>query len=178
MTGEPEVRAATVDDADRLGAILVRSWTTAYRGVMPDPVLERLSIPDRAERWRTSLGHAGADDPLRRWVVVEGGVVQGYAITGPGQDDFLAAPEGAGELDSLYLDPDAQGRGLGRILLAHAIDDLRSRGFDPLLLWAFRANDRARGFYEAAGWVHDADSHWTLDGVPVPVVRYHLPADA
>jgi hypothetical protein len=54
------------------------------------------------------------------------------------------------------------------------MDDLRERGFDPLILWAFTANARARSFYEAAGWIHDADHHWVLDEVPVPIVRYRL----
>ena len=178
MTRPPDVRLARMEDADRLAEILVRSWTATYRGIMPDPVLDRLSIADRAERWRASIRDAAPDDARRRWVVTEDGVVHGYAITGPGQGDFLPPPEGAGELDSLYLHPAAMGRGLGRTLLAHALDDLRARGFDPLILWAFEANRHARRFYETAGFVHDADSTWTLEGIPIPVVRYRLAAPA
>ena len=177
MTGSgPRIRLAEVDDAERLAEILVRSWTATYRGIMPDPVLDRLSVADRTARWRTSIRDAASDDALRRWVVLDDRTIQGYAITGPGQDDFLPAPPGSGELDSLYLHPDAMGRGLGRALLAHALDDLRARGFHPLVLWAFEANAHARRFYETAGFEHDADSTWTLEGVPVPVVRYRFAA--
>jgi len=55
------------------------------------------------------------------------------------------------------------------------VHDLRSRGFDLLVLWAFEQNARARRFYERAGWTLDVTGeHWVLDDVPVPIVRYRL----
>jgi GNAT superfamily N-acetyltransferase len=171
---EPTVRLATPADAPAIASAMVASFLATYRGIMPDPVLDRLDLDARTERWRTVLTESDPADRKRVWVVVEAGVVRGYAVTVPATDEFLPPPEGAGELDSLYLQPDAVGRGLGRRLLAHAMDDLRERGFDPLILWAFTANARARSFYEAAGWMHDADHHWVLDEVPVPIVRYRL----
>lgn len=51
-------------------------------------------------------------------------------------------------IDQLYVLPDAQGLGLGRLLL----DKAKSR-WPVLKLWTFQANSRARAFYEAAGFV-------------------------
>ena len=103
----------------------------------------------------------------------------GYAITIPGSDEFLPPPPGSGEIDSLYLRPEANGKGLGRTLLDHSVRDLRDRGFEPQVLWAFEANDHARGFYERMGWRFDGSlQHWVLDGIPVPIVRYQLEASA
>jgi ribosomal protein S18 acetylase RimI-like enzyme len=169
------VRAARVDDAEALGEVLVTSWLAAYRGIMPDSTLARLEPVSKAEMWRKLIGAAPTDDPSRRWVVEVDGDVVGYAITIPGSDEFLPPPAGSGEIDSLYLRPDAQGRGLGRALLEHSVMDLRERGFEPLVLWAFEANDHARRFYERLGWRFDGSrQHWVLDDVPVPVVRYRL----
>lgn len=57
----------------------------------------------------------------------------------------------------------------------HAIGDLTDRRFDPLILWAFAANHRARRFYEQAGWVLNVVGEtWMLDGVAGPIVRYRL----
>lgn len=101
--------------------------------------------------------------------------ISGYAATEPGRFTFLPPPAGAGEMESLYLHPSAVGRGLGRALHRHAIDDLFARGFDPLILWAFAANQRARCFYECAGWVLDVSGQdWVLNGVACPIVRYRL----
>jgi GNAT superfamily N-acetyltransferase len=106
-------------------------------------------------------------------VVEEAGCVRGFATTRPGRDDDL--PPGAGEVHSIYLAPEAWNRGLGSALLATASDDLRSRGFSPLVLWVIEANAGARRFYERAGWRLDgARQPIDFDGVPVDEVRYRL----
>ena len=171
---ESTIRLATPADAPAIASVMVASFLATYRGIMPDAVLDRLDLGARTERWQTLLTEMDPADPKRVWVADDASVIRGYAVTVPASDEFLPPPEGAGELDSLYVHPDAVGRGLGRRLLATATDDLRDRGFDPLILWAFTANTRARSIYEAAGWIHDADHHWVLDEVPVPIVRYRL----
>lgn len=171
----PAIRPAGVDDATAIGTIAAASYLATYRGIMPDSVLARVTPERMIERRRAHDQTRPADSPERTWVIELDGLVQGYAITEPGSDQFLPPPDGAGEVESLYLHPEAIGRGLGRPLLDHAVADLRSRGFDPLVLWAFEANSRARRFYEHAGWVLDVTGeHWVLDEVPCPIVRYRL----
>lgn len=53
------------------------------------------------------------------------------------------------EVDQFYVAPDAQRRGIGDAMLAHA-KRLRPGG---LRLWAFQRNAPARRFYEARGFV-------------------------
>jgi GNAT superfamily N-acetyltransferase len=171
---EPTVRLATPVDAPFIASAMVASFLATYRGIMPDTVLDRQDVTSRTERWRTLLTDADPSDGRRVWVIETDGAVRGYALTQPASDEYLPPPDGAGELESLYLHPDAIGQGLGRRLLAHATDDLWQRGFDPLVLWAFTANARARSVYEAAGWTHDADHNWVLDDIPIPIVRYRL----
>jgi GNAT superfamily N-acetyltransferase len=50
-------------------------------------------------------------------------------------------------LEHLYVEPDAQGRGIGSALLDLA-KELSPDGFD---LWVFQRNAKARGFYERRG---------------------------
>jgi hypothetical protein len=38
------VRPATPDDADAIASVHVRSWQAAYRGIVPDAMLDALSI--------------------------------------------------------------------------------------------------------------------------------------
>ena len=47
---------------------------------------------------------------------------------------------------------EAEGIGVGRALLEHAETWARRRGHTLLTLNVFAANDRARRFYERAGW--------------------------
>lgn len=75
----------------------------------------------------------------------------------------------------MYLAPEARGRGFGRALITHAIDDLRGRGFDPVVVWVFEANAGARRFYEAAGFQPDgARQPVDFGEVSLPEIRYRL----
>lgn len=177
MSGAQRIRLAIPDDADQLGAIEAASYAATYRGILPDSVLARATADALVERVRARLETEAAgplDARRRRWVIEDGdGAVRGYASTEPASDQFLPPPAGAAEIESLYLHPDAIGQGYGRALLDHVVDDLVAHGFDPLLLWAFERNERARRFYERAGWTLDVQGEdWVLDGVPCPIVRY------
>lgn len=172
---EPSIRLADAGDAAAIGTIEAASYLATYRGIMPDSVLARVTPERMIERRQIRFATMPGDSPERTWVVERDGVVRGYATTEPGSSQFLPPPAGAGEVESLYLHPEAIGQGLGRPLLDHAVDDLWTRGFEPLVLWAFERNDRARRFYEHAGWALDVTGeHWILDDVPCPIVRYRL----
>ena len=104
-------------------------------------------------------------------MVEKASVVLGFAATRPSRD--ADATPGTGEVNSIYLAPEAWGRGLGGELLERATDDLRTRGFTPLILWVIEANARGRRFYERAGWQPDgARQPIDFDGVLVDEIRY------
>ncbi len=122
----------------------------------------RLARPDDAEAI------------ARTWVVEEAGQVRGFASTGEIRDqpDGLT---GAGEVFAIYLAPEARGRGLGRTLFGHVVDDLRDRGFDPVVVWVFEANASTRRFYEAAGFELDgARQPVDFGETSLPEIRYRL----
>jgi GNAT superfamily N-acetyltransferase len=162
------VREATSADADSIGSVHVRSWQSAYVGVVPQPILDHLSVERRASSWHGIIERAGVE---RVWVVEEGGRVRGFASIGPARDEDL--PTGSGELYAIYLEPESWSTGLGRQLFATATADLRERGFSPLILWVLTDNPRARRFYEAAGWRSDGTSRvLDFDGTPIEEIRY------
>lgn len=57
-----------------------------------------------------------------------------------------------GEVYNLAVHPDAQGRGLGPVLLDAGLEHLRSVGCDEVLLWTDLANERAVALYTAEGF--------------------------
>jgi len=163
-----------VADAAAIGDLHVRSWQVAYRGIVPDAILDGLSIEQRMAFWTRSL--AVADDPTREgrtWVIEDAGAVVGFASTRPARDEDTEP--GTGEIHSIYLAPEAWSRGFGRRLLAAAVEDLRKRGFAALVLWVIEANVRGRRFYDRAGWRPDeARQPIDFDGAPVDEIRYRL----
>ena len=172
---DPVVRPARPDDAETIADAHVRGWLTTYRGLVPDSVLSGLSVERRATFWRDTItSETTAETPARTWVVEEGGQVRGFASTGEVRDqpDGLA---GAGEVFAIYLAPEARGRGLGRALFGHVVDDLRDRGFDPVVVWVFEANANTRRFYEAAGFsVDGARQPVDFGEASLPEIRYRL----
>jgi L-amino acid N-acyltransferase YncA len=60
------------------------------------------------------------------------GQVVGFASTGPSSDTDTTP--GTAQLYAIYLDQPTVGRGIGRVLLAHALSDLSERRYVAALL--------------------------------------------
>jgi ribosomal protein S18 acetylase RimI-like enzyme len=165
------VRTAWSSDAAAMGALVVRAWQAAYRGLMPDDYLDDLTVDDRADLWTRVL--TGELDPPRAVFVAEddGGRVVGFVAVG-GEMDVADATRG--EVYALNVDPGRWGHGVGRALLAAGCGHLRVAGFATAVLWVHRDNARACRFYRAAGWRADGtERRADALGVEVPEVRYH-----
>ena len=123
------LRDATADDADALAGILIR----ARRAAMPDvaPVMSDAAIA----RW------------IREDVVATKRV---FVACLDGDPVGFVALRGD-SLDQIYVDPDAQGRGVGHALL-DAAKQASPTGFT---LVVFARNRNARAFYERSGLVLD-----------------------
>src|SRR3972149_10262017 len=92
--------------------------------------------------------------PARRPGVAEANdQIVGFVASGTARDD--TANPLTGEVYAIYVLPDCWDRGVGRTLLAHAEHDLLSHGYADAVLWVLGANQRARTFYEMAGWPAD-----------------------
>ncbi|MFT5680480.1 MAG: GNAT superfamily N-acetyltransferase [Myxococcota bacterium] len=162
------IRPARPNDATPIARVHVASWRHAYRGRMPDALLDGLSIPDRATTWTLRLQR---DAPGYRYRVAESdGTIIGFASIGPARGEV-----DCGELYTLYVDPARIGTGVGRALLADAEEGLRALGHTRAILWVLDDNPRARRVYAAAGWVPDGgEKAAEFGGRMLREVRYRL----
>jgi GNAT superfamily N-acetyltransferase len=165
------IRLARPGDARAIAEVHVASWRHAYRGLLPDDYLDRLSVDEREKARREHL-----EDPSSEWgtlVVEDAGRVVGFSTYGPSRDED--ATPATGEVPAIYLDPDVIGTGVGRELLAETIVALRAAGFTRASLWVLEGNVRARRFFEKAGWVWDGSvSTHSFECANEPVVRYAI----
>lgn len=165
------IREAEPRDARAIAEVHVRSWRAAYRGQLTDEYLDGMTVEERLEQHRRGLEEARED--WRTWVAEDAGAIAGFAVTGPSED--ADATERTGEVYAIYLDPDRVGTGLGRELFERAVGDLRDRGFASATLWVLQTNERARRFYEVAGWAPDgASSSERVDCEMRPTIRYRV----
>ncbi len=161
------IRTARPADAPAIAAVHVAGWRHAYRGRMPDALLDGLSVGARAAQWTKWLA-AGSTTRCR--VAEVDGAIIGFASIGPARD-----LDGIGELYAIYLNPERIGTGAGRALLADAAAGLRAQGFTEAVLWVLRDNLRARAVYAAAGWCDDGGrKSAAFGGRLLEEVRYRL----
>ena len=158
------VRRAEPGDARRLAEIHVETWRATYADVLPQDVLDGLSVDEREGLWREWIPHPETEV----FVVVPDGELVGFASVGPSWNN-----PGVGELYSIYVLPRAHGSGAGPALMHAAVAAL-ARRFDEAILWVATVNPRARRFYERHGWVADGERVDSIAGASVPETRYRL----
>lgn len=171
MTRGASIRVAAVEDAAAIARVRVDFWRAAYAGIVPARLLDGMDAQAFSARLAPRLHTAG------HGVLVADageGAVEGFVIAGPSTDDDAA---GAGEVQALYLAPDARGRGLGARLLEAACGALGDRGFGLVILWVLTDNGPARRFYERHGFSPDGNARMLdFDGTPTEEIRYQRPA--
>lgn len=144
------IRFAVPGDEHGIAVVHVESWQAAYRGLMPQKVLDDLSIPQRESGW-----HEYLHDPERvsRTLVAErDGEIVGWAGFGDARESD--AP-GSGELWGIYALPSAWSSGVGHALLETVEQKLADAGHSTVYLWVLDGNERAAAFYTKHGWIDD-----------------------
>ncbi|ORW30365.1 acetyltransferase [Mycobacterium paraense] len=153
-----EVRAAVPADAYEVARVQVRSWRSAYRGLIAQDFLDGLTPDFFADRY--TFGRPGLRMPSTL-VAVDGAAILGLATTGLCRDGDIP---NFGELMAMYVDPAYMRRGVGRSLLAAARQRLRLIGVAGAVLWVADGNASARRFYERDRWAFDGACRTTTFG--------------
>lgn len=168
------VRRASLTDATGVAVVHVEAWREAYAGIVPQQVLDSLSIDQRRALWQRLLGpeSATAAAGTSVWVAEDSGAIVGFSNSVPARD---ADATGLGELGAIYVRASHWGRGVGRALHDEAVGTLRGNGFPAALLWVLAENPRARRFYERQGWRTDGKAkREPVRGAELDHVRYRI----
>ncbi len=130
------LRSARVEDAEWIADYHHRCWLNSFAQLVDPAVMDGLA--PRAERWTAML--SGED-----------GFSTAVATDANGRPLAHAAVRG-NELVQLFVDPEAHGRGLGRLLLQWAEEQIRGAGHVEAELHTIVGNTPALGLYQANGW--------------------------
>jgi ribosomal-protein-alanine N-acetyltransferase len=105
--------------------------------------IEAVLFPD--DPWSPEQFWQELAQPTRTYLVaMDGTDVVGYAGT------FALPPDA--DIQTVAVRPDAQGRGVARLLLTALLDDVEGRGATHTLLEVRADNDRALGLYASLGF--------------------------
>jgi GNAT superfamily N-acetyltransferase len=135
----PIIRRATPDDGPPVRAFVFA--TLRSYGIEPDP--------DGLDADVMAFGMHG-DGPIDELVAEVDGRVVGSVAVSPAED-------GNGHLSKFFVDRAYRGRGLGRLLLAQAVEEARRRGYRRIELATRTAFREAVHLYEATGWRRGPD---------------------
>ncbi len=164
------VREASASDVEALTAIHGEGRRWAYRGLLPDAVFEGGDAERRA-RWERVLALPSAQ--CATFLALRNGAPVGFVSVGSSRD---ADGQAVGEIYAIYLRASSvAGLGVGRALMERALETLAREGFDVATLWVLTSNERARRFYERAGFAPDGAAKVEVErGVELPHVRYRF----
>ena len=168
MTG---IRKACPADAVAIARVHVETWRSAYAGVLPDAYLVSMSCERRLAHWRQTLTVGRHREPV---LVAEDGAAEviGFASFGAARRSGLPVDlPYDGEIFSLYVLPDYQGRGLGRALMEAGFKGLARAGRRAAIVWVVAANP-ARFFYERMGGRLVAERSERFAGAELPEYAY------
>ncbi|WP_051630681.1 GNAT family N-acetyltransferase [Afifella pfennigii] len=138
-----DIRYALHSDAAAIAEVHERSWSEAYAGILPAVALRQMIARHGPAHWVEVIGRR------RNVLVLEiGGLIVGYSTFGLARQRSHAR---TAEIYELYLLPEYQGIGGGRLLFEETCRTLKERGFTRLLVRALTENARALEFYERRG---------------------------
>jgi GNAT superfamily N-acetyltransferase len=83
----------------------------------------------------------------------------------------IAGTPPEGEIDLLFIDPWAIGRGQGRLLYEHALETAAANGFTSLLI---ESDPQAEEFYLRLGAVRIGEQVSSATGRSLPLLRSHV----
>lgn len=167
------IRNARLSDAHAIAAVHVSVSRTTYANLLLAETLDQFSVERRAKQWHETIempDSAGiavfvAEDADK--------MIVGFGCCSRQRSEALAAKGFTGEFQSIYVLPPAQGRGIGRTLMAKMARYLSSLAISGGACWTLRDNEGARRFYEAlSGEVVAEQAHGPSTAVALIGVAY------
>lgn len=137
------LRPADHADLDGIVAVFQGCWTASYGAVLPPELVAAMTPARSRSLWSRVLAEAGPGEVI---VAVGGSAILGVTRWAGGE---------IGWVHSLYVDPAAQGLGIGRQLLGSAERAITAAGARVARLWVFAANAPSHAFYRSCGWTPD-----------------------
>lgn len=144
MKRQIEIRPATESDIPAIANVLVDTWRSTFRGLLPSDFLDGMSHAHQSERHLRmfrkpeAIYHVATD--------LQGHIV-GFASGGPTRHPDFPYQN---ELYAIYVLDSHQGSGVGTTLFRTLAGDLHRSGRTGLIVWVL-INNPNRGFYERHG---------------------------
>lgn len=161
-----KIRYACLSDAGIMGEIHTKSWKAAYKGIIPDEILDNINTEKSKMFFEKALTEKWEEDAL----IFQQDKAVGMITIGKCRDKDK--DQTYGEIWGIYLHPDYYHKGIGTVLINWGIDELKKRNYKRITLWVLEENISARKFYEKIGFRHDGTVNEINIGKKLNEYRY------
>lgn len=161
MTTSPLIRPPRVEDSSTLAFVHNEAWRETYGQLFPEDRFGSEALEQRERMWSQALSSNRPNRVIR--VAEADGDIVGFAFSGPAMDPD--APRDL-ELYMIYLRSQAQGSGIGQMLIDAVLGDSQAT------LWVAAKNPKAHAFYKRNGFLPDGTSKADPDSPEVIEVRF------
>ncbi|MEM1311493.1 MAG: GNAT family N-acetyltransferase [Cyanobacteria bacterium P01_H01_bin.153] len=162
------LREANYDDISAIARVHVDAWTTTYRGVFPDAILNNLTYQKRENGWRKIFEGALGADKFTYVSENQLGQIVGFANGGLEREGSSVYQ---GELCAIYILQAYQRQGRGRQLVQAVAHKLAQMNVHTMLVWVLEDNPACR-FYEAIGGQEVSQKDIEMGGITFTEVAY------
>lgn len=160
MTQSIEISSAINEDSEILANIMIYAWRSAFRGILPDTIIEQYTHTEACKAMFSQIVTSGQGTMyLAKMDLQPMGLLY-----------WLPESEEAARIEALLTIPEAWGHGIGAALICKALADVRSLGYTSIHVWPFAENFRARRFYEKWGFAPTGESR-TSDALELKYTR-------
>lgn len=152
------IRKMEEQDIIAIQEIAVKTWHATYEGIIPIEVQNNfLKVAYNESRLNARINNS------LFLVAEQNGILIGFA-------NFSNSTEnGKAELVAIYIDPTSQGKGVGTLLVQHAINKLHN--VKEIFVCVEKENTIGRTFYESKGFETIEEFDDNFDGHILKTIR-------
>jgi ribosomal protein S18 acetylase RimI-like enzyme len=162
-----ELRTATAGDVRDIAALHIASWQSAYRGVVPDHILNSRSLEGSANGWTSTIQLF----PGNVVVAQDARSILGFCCSGPVVNVERSGPSEY-EFYGLHVAPGHHRLGIGSALMNNGFARMKALGLEGAIVWTLKDLGQSRRFYEKLGGRVAKEDKWIIDDVALDEVAY------
>ena len=166
-THSVNVKVAAASDLPSVHDVANRTWPATYAGMISDEDIAAFLEANYSLNRLTFIRDSMGDGML---AALSAGEVIGYVMVTKDRD-------GMAQIWAIYVLPEWQRRGAGRLLWEAALERGRQLESHELVLWVLDSNEPARRFYERQGARAAEERDFPVGGGSVREVCYRIALD-
>ena len=139
------IRKKTKDDCATIAHVVTVAWNETYRGIVQDEFLDNL-YNNEEERAKNSYNKFNAKDNHQYVLEVDNKVVGFINVGSSDENDY----DNCGEIHAVYIINGYKGYGFGKKLIEEGINELKSMGYDKMIIGCLEGNP-SNEFYKHIG---------------------------